>query len=100
MVQTRRRPRILSGVRPLILTWFKVLQDVAPQDERSKSTSVEDRDRTWPEQDGEALDRLLSRAEFELTDPKAVRRREIITRLKGAAASTKAEHACEALGTA
>ena len=93
MFQTRGLPHFLSGVRPFLVDRLKVLQDVAPQDERSKSTSVEDKGRTWPEQDGEALDRLLSRAEFELADPKAVRRREAIARLKRAAASTKAEHA-------
>ena len=92
MIQTRELSRVFHGVRPSFREWFKVLQGAAPQDEGSKSTSVEDRDRAWPEQHAEALDRLISRAEFELAHPEAVRRREIIARLKRAVASTEAEH--------
>jgi hypothetical protein len=93
MFQTRGLPHVLSGVRLFLVDRLKVLQGVAQQDEGSRSTAVEDRGRTWLKQDREALVRLLSRAEFELADPKAVRRREAIARLKRAAASTKAEHA-------
>ena len=88
MFQAFGLSRVLHHVRPSGLGCLKVLQD-----ERSKSASAENKGRTGPEQDGDVLERLLSRAEFELADPKAVRRRETIARLKRAAASAKAEHA-------
>ena len=75
------------GVRPLFLQGFKVLQDATPQEKASTGTPVEPSTPTWPKQDEEALQRLLSRAEFELSDPDAVRRRETIACLKLAAAS-------------
>ena len=76
MFHTRGLPR---GV-PLSLQSVRALQHAAPLDEGT-------------------LDRLLSRAEIELAEPKAVRRRETIALLKLASASTKAERAQEALGT-
>ena len=81
MFQTLRRPRLLHGVRPSVLTGCKVMEDAAPQHD-------------------EALDRLLSRAELELLSPDAVQRREVIAQLKLAAASAKAEDAPEAPGSA
>lgn len=77
MLQARGSPRRL----PLSPTGLRVLQDAAPLEEG-------------------ALDRLLSRAEFELADPEAIRRREIIAHLRQAAALTRAEHAWKALGIA
>ena len=77
MLQTRELSRRL----PLSPKGLRVLQDAAPLEE-------------------EALDRLLSRTEFELAAPEAIQRRETIAHLKRAAALTKAEHAWEALGTA
>jgi hypothetical protein len=86
MFFTRGLPRILYGVCPFYLEPSNVLQDVARQDERSKSTS-EDRARTWPEQDGDVFERLLSRAEIELADAKAVQRRKTNAYLRRTASS-------------
>ena len=87
MYQSSRLPHALYGVRPLFLKGFKVLQDASPQAKSSTGVPVETGAQTWPKQDEEALQRLLSRAEFELADPDAVRRRETMARLKLAAAS-------------
>jgi hypothetical protein len=89
MYQSSRLRHALYGVRPLLLQGSKVLQDAAPQGKASTGISV-DKARTSPEQDERALQRLLSRTEFELSDTDAVRRRETIACLKLAAASTKA----------
>ena len=97
MFQTLRRPHVLHGVRPFVLKGFKLMEDAAPQD-WSKGTS-EGGSRSGLEQDEEALHRLLSRAELELSDPDAVQRRETMARLKLATASAKAEHAPEAPGS-
>lgn len=77
----------LYGVRPLLLQGFKVLQDATPQAKASPDAAIETGARTWPKQDEEALQRLLSRTESELADPDAVQRRETIAHLKLAAAS-------------
>ena len=77
----------LYGVRPLLLKGSKVLWDAAPQGKASTDAPVEKGTRTWPELDEEALRCLFSRAEFEMSDPEAVQRRETIARLKLAAAS-------------
>ena len=90
----------LYGVRPLLLQGFKVLQDAAPQGKASTDAAMETGARPWSEQDEEALQRLLSRAELELADPDTVRRRETIVRLRLAAASTKVEDGLEALRAA
>ncbi len=89
MVRSLRLLSALQGVRDFVLERFKGLQDAAPQDEGTKGPSVGEGDRIRLKQDEEALGRLLSRAELELSNPEAVRRRETIARLKLAAASTR-----------
>ena len=70
MFQTLRLPHVFHGVRPSMLQGLAAMEDAAPQNEG-------------------VFDRLLSRAELELSDPNAVRRRDTIAQLKLAAASTK-----------
>lgn len=77
MLQTRE----LSRRPPLSPKGLKVLQDAAPLEDR-------------------AVDRLLARTELKLADLEAVQQYKTIARLKRAAASTRAEHAWQALGTA
>jgi hypothetical protein len=81
----------LYGVRPLILRGLRILQEASSQDKEATGTPARTGARTLPKQDEEALHRLLSRTESELSDPEAVQRRETIVHLKLAAASARAE---------
>jgi hypothetical protein len=93
MIQTHGLAHVLYGMRPFLPEWFKVLRDAPPLKEGAKSTFVDEGCRTWPEQHGEALDRLLSRAELELAELGAARRSRIIAHHDLVSAPTEAEHA-------
>ena len=70
MFQSLRLLRVLDGVRHFVPKQLKVVEHAAPQNEG-------------------VLDRLLSRAELELSSPDGVRRRETIAQLKIAAAASE-----------
>ena len=99
MFHALKLSHVLQGVRPFALKGPKVTEGAAPPNGASQATSVEGGAPSGLGQDEGtegALDRLLSRAELELSDPDAVQRRKIVAQLKLAAASVRAERDPEA----
>ena len=77
--------RALNGLRPLVSSNCKLPPTAAPRTDGSEEMSARHDQGTGPKLDERALERLLSRAEAELSEPDAVQRREAISRLKLAA---------------
>lgn len=92
MLQHNKLSCALKGFRPLILGRLRILQVTAWEADRSEEISGQVEGLSAPKPaDGPALERLLSRAEAEMSDPEAMQRRQTIARLKMAAASAQAE---------
>ena len=85
MFQSSKLSRALKGLRPFALNGPKVLQATATQADETGDISEHAEDGTGPELDEPALQRLLSRAEAELSEPDAIQRRTAMARLKVAA---------------
>ena len=89
MFSSTRLSRALNGLRPLVLSNFKLPLTAAPRVDGSEGISARLDQGTGPKLDESALERLLSRAEAELSEPDAVQRREAIAQLKLAAVNNR-----------
>ena len=85
MFPSTKLSRALNGLRPLVSSSYKLPPTAAPQSDEYEVTSARLDQGAGPKLDERALERLLSRAEAELSEPDAVQRRETISRLKLAA---------------
>ena len=85
MFSSTRLSRALNGLRPVVSSSYKLLSTVAPGVDGSEEGSARLDQGNGPKLDESALERLLSRAELELSEPDAIQRRATIARLKVAA---------------
>ena len=89
MFQAIKLSRVLKGFRPSAFNGPKVPKATAPQANGSEKASEQAEGGTGPKLNERALDRLLSRAEVELSEPNAIQRRAAIARLKVAAVNNR-----------
>ena len=87
MFQVIKLSRALKGFRPFAVNEPKVLEATALHPNETEEASERVKRGTGPKLDERALDRLLLRAEVELSEPDAVQRREAMARLRQAAVS-------------
>ena len=85
MLPSTKLSRALNGLRPLVSSSYKVPPTAASQAGKYEEVSARLDQGAGLKLDERALERLLSRAEAELSEPDAVQRREAIAQLKLAA---------------
>ena len=89
MFESMKLSLALKGFRPFAVNGPKVLEATAPQADEAGEVSEWEKRGTGPKLDDRALERLLSRAEVELSEPEAIQRRAAIARLKMAAVNNR-----------
>ena len=89
MFQAIKLSRALKGFRPFAVNGPKVLEATALHLNETEEASERVKRGTGPKLDERALERLLSRAEAELSEPEAIQRRAAIARLKVAAVNNQ-----------
>ena len=82
MFRSMKLSRALKGLRPLVLISLNLPRTAVPQADGFEKISGQVEGGTGPKLDERALERLLSRAEVELSEPDAIQRRATIARLK------------------
>ena len=89
MFLSTKLSRALNGLRPLVSSTSKLPLTAAARVDGSEEISARLDQGTGPKLDESALERLLLRAEAELSEPDAVQRREAIAQLKLAAVNNR-----------
>jgi hypothetical protein len=79
----------LNGLRPDVSNTLTPPRAAAPQADGSEEVSEQAKGATWTKLEEPALDQLLSRAEVEMSEPKAIQRQATIAHLKLAAVNTR-----------
>ena len=89
MFESTKLSRALKGLRPSAPNTPEVLEATAPQADGSGEIFEKTEGGTGPKLEEPALERLLSRAEVELSEPGAIQRRLTIAHLKVAAINSR-----------
>ena len=89
MFEPTKLSRALKGFSPFAPNTPGVIEATAPQADGSGVLFEQREGGTGPKLDEPALERLLSRAEVELSEPDAIQRRMTIAHLKVAAISSR-----------
>ena len=89
MFPSTKLSRALNGLRPDISKRLTPPRAADPQADGPDEVPEQAKGATWTKLEEPALDQLLSRAEVEMSEPKAIQRQATIARLKLAAVNAR-----------